>query len=141
MFVDLPCREPSALRRLERVHEATSRRKEGQEPEAGDVVLRAVGHAPRPLQHLISRLVATPMAFNLTVSNIPGPPGDLYMLGCKLTEAYPVVPIADRHAMSIGMTTVGDTACFGIYTDPESLPDADRLSEAMDASIDELAAV
>ena len=34
--------------------------------------------------------------FNLTVSNIPGPAEPMYMLGCELEEAYPVVPIAGR---------------------------------------------
>ena len=62
------------------------------------------------------------------------------MLGCELEEAYPVVPIADEHTLSIGMTTVKDRACFGLYADREALPDADRLAEAVDASVDELLA-
>jgi hypothetical protein len=62
----------------------------------------------------------------------------MYMLGCELEEAYPVVPIADEHALSIGMTTVRDNAFFGLYADSEALPDADRLAEEIDASIDEL---
>ena len=49
----------------------------------------------------------------------------MYMRGCELDEAYPVVPIADRHALSIGMTTISDRACFGLYADRETLPDVD----------------
>ena len=26
------------------------------------------------------------------------------------------------------MTTIGDDACFGLYADPETLPDADALA-------------
>ena len=44
-------------------------------------------------------------SFNLVVSNIPGPRIPLYLRGCRLEEAYPVVPLAERHAVSIGMTT------------------------------------
>jgi diacylglycerol O-acyltransferase / wax synthase len=62
----------------------------------------------------------------------------MYMCGCRLAEAYPVVPIADRHALSIGMTTLQDSACFGLYADPESLPDIDELAADIDAEIDEL---
>jgi hypothetical protein len=62
----------------------------------------------------------------------------MYMLGCELEGAYPVVPIADQHAVSVGMTTIRDQACFGLYAASESLPDSDRLAEAVDASIDEL---
>ncbi len=40
------------------------------------------------------------------------------------------MPIADHHALSIGMTTIKDDAFFGIYADRESLPDADLLAHA-----------
>jgi diacylglycerol O-acyltransferase len=52
-----------------------------------------------------------------------------------------VVPIADRHALSIGVTTIKDEAFFGIYADPERLPDADLLAECLDQSADELLAL
>src|SRR5215208_476983 len=138
MFVDLPCDEPDAVRRLREIHMATSERKRNQEAEGADDVMRSLGFTPPPVQRLASRLIASPRAFNLTVSNIPGPREPLYMLGCELAEAYPVVPIADRHALSIGVTTVGESAHFGLYADPESLPEGDLLAAAIDRSIDEL---
>ena len=39
------------------------------------------------------------------------------------------------------MTTVGDDACFGLYADRETLPDADVLASDLDAAIDELLAL
>jgi diacylglycerol O-acyltransferase / wax synthase len=139
VFVDLPVDEPDAARRLERVQTAMGERKAGGEPQGGDVLLGAVEYAPRTLQHIAAHLVASPRAFNLVVSNIPGPPMPLYMCGCRLEEAYPVVPLADSHAVSVGMTTVAGEACFGIYADAETVPDADELSVAVAESIDELA--
>jgi diacylglycerol O-acyltransferase len=138
VFVDLPCDEPDPVSRLRDVHLRMSERKQTGDPEGADFAMRAVRFVPRTLQHLVSRLIASPRTFNLTVSNIPGPREPMYMLGCRLEEAYPVVPIADRHALSIGMTTVRDEACFGFYADREALPDADRLAEEVDAAIDEL---
>jgi len=140
MFIDLPCDEPDYRRRLREIHMATAERKRARQPEGGADVLRSLALVPGPIQRLASRLIASPRAFNLTVSNIPGPTEPLYMTGCRLAEAYPVVPIADGHAVSIGVTTVGDGAHFGLYADPEALPDADRLAEAIDSSIDELLA-
>src|SRR5438270_130739 len=87
-----------------------------------------------------ARAAAGGRAFNLVVSNIPGPPESLYMLGCELEEVYPVVPLADRHAISIGFTTVKDQAFFGVYADRESVPDADDLARAIAQSVDELRA-
>jgi diacylglycerol O-acyltransferase len=140
VFVDLPCDEADAERRLLRVKEAMGARKSGGEPKGGDVLLGALEFAPRPLQHLAAHLVASPRTFNLVVSNIPGPPLPLYMRGCRLEEAYPVVPLADNHGVSIGMTSIAGEACFGVYADARSVPDADALAGALAESIDELAA-
>jgi hypothetical protein len=82
--------------------------------------------------------MASRKTFNLVVSNIPGPSVPLYMHGCRLAEAYPVVPLADRHALSIGVTTVMGRACFGLYADRRALPDADDLARALEREIDEL---
>jgi diacylglycerol O-acyltransferase / wax synthase len=138
VFVDLPCDEPDPIRRLQDIRLVMSERKEAGIPEGGDEVMAALKYLPRPAQHVISRRIASPTTFNLTVSNIPGPRQPMYMLGCELEAAYPVVPIADEHAVSIGMTTIRDQCCFGLYAASEILPDSDSLAQAMDASIDEL---
>jgi WS/DGAT/MGAT family acyltransferase len=141
VFVDLPCDEPDPLKRLAGVKEEIGKRKRGGRPEGADRVRKTFGYAPRTVQRVLSHLVASPRAFNLVVSNIPGPPEPMFMLGCELEEVYPVVPIADCHALSIGMTTTKDEAFFGVYADRESLPDADLLAEFLDQSIDELLAL
>jgi diacylglycerol O-acyltransferase / wax synthase len=138
VFVALPCDEPDPVRRLLDVHTAMSARKDEGVPDGADAVLELLGHAPPMVQRAAGKLVASPRAFNLVVSNIPGPREPLYMLGCPLEEAYPVVPLADRHALSIGFTTIGDAACFGVYADSETLPEADAIAEAIDSSVDEL---
>jgi diacylglycerol O-acyltransferase len=140
LFVDLPCDEPDPVRRLLDVHAMMSDRKRAGEPQGGDHVLRALTYAPHRIQSLASRLVSSPRAFNLTVSNIPGPREPLYMKGCELEEAYPVVPIADHHAVSIGITTIKKGAFFGVYADRETLPDAELLAQDIDESIEELIA-
>jgi diacylglycerol O-acyltransferase len=138
MFVDLPCDEPNPVRRLREIHAATSERKQAGGPEGANDVVRSLGFAPSPLQRVVSRLIASPRVFNLTVSNIPGPGEPLYMRGCRLAAAYPVVPIAEGHALSIGVTTVGDGAFFGLYADSKSLPEVEELARAIERSIDEL---
>jgi diacylglycerol O-acyltransferase / wax synthase len=138
LFTELPCAEAEPLVRLMTINKCTARYKATEEPAASDAALQALGHAPRIVQHAASHLAASPRAFNLVVSNIPGPPMPLYMLGCELTEVYPVVPLADGHALSIGMTTVQRDACFGLYADQAALPDADRLAGHINTAIDEL---
>jgi diacylglycerol O-acyltransferase / wax synthase len=138
LFLELPCDEPDPVRRLREIHAATRERKEAGEPEGADAVLELVGFTPSPVQRVMSRIMASPRTFNFVVSNIPGPTEPMYLLGCRLREAYPVVPLADRHAVSIGFTTVAGEAFFGVYADRDALPDADTLAKALDESLDEL---
>jgi hypothetical protein len=140
VFAELPCNDPDPLGRLYQVHATMSARKRDGEPEGADLALKAAEHTPGVVQHAISRIIASPRTFNLVVSNIPGPSEQLYMLGCPLQATYPVVPLADRHAVSVGMTTVHGRACFGVYADREALPDADTLAHDIDDAITELLA-
>src|SRR5829696_862450 len=141
MFIALPCDEPSAIRRLRRIKRATSQSKRRGDPGAADLLMRMVGSGPRTLRRLVAKAVASPRMFNLVVSNIPGPRDPMYMRGCELEEAYPVVPLAERHALSIGMTTIRDRACFGLYADRRSLGDMERLSTCLEEATDELLAL
>jgi WS/DGAT/MGAT family acyltransferase len=138
MFLALPCEEPDPVRRLIAINRVTAKRKRGGEPRAAQTLFSAVAHSPRVVQHALARLIASPRTFNLVVSNIPGPTAALYMHGCRLGEAYPVVPLAERHALSIGFSTVSDLACFGLYADRRSLPDVDMLARELDREIDQL---
>jgi diacylglycerol O-acyltransferase / wax synthase len=138
VFAELPCHEPDPVARLHAAHRAMETRKEAGEPEGADDLMRLAGYAPLAVQRALSRLVASPLVFNLTVSNIPGPRQPMYMLGCELEEAYPVVPIADRHGVSIGMTTIGEKALFGVYADRETVPDSESLACGLEEALDEL---
>ncbi len=138
VLVTLPCDEADPLSRLYRVHLATSRQERTGEPEGADLALKAAERAPVAFQRAIARVFSSTHTFNLVVANIPGPRLPLYLLGCRLESAYPVVPLADSHALSIGMTTVGDRACFGVYADREALPDAETLVGDVDAAVGEL---
>jgi diacylglycerol O-acyltransferase len=140
MFVELPASIADPLDRLRLIGHATRSRKESGVPEDADVALKALSYAPRPVQKAAARALASPRVYNLVVSNIPGPRVPMYMCGCRLRDAYPVVPLSARHALSVGMTTIGDHACFGLYADAETLPDSDALARDLDASLDELRA-
>ena len=61
------------------------------------------------------------------------------MLGAELSEAYPVVPIAEQHSLAIGMFSYRDHMFFGLYADPETLPEVRELPGLLDREIDALA--
>jgi WS/DGAT/MGAT family acyltransferase len=138
MLVDLPCEEPDPARRIRLIQEEVTVRKRSGDARATDTLMNALAWAPGVVRRAAARAVASPRMFNLSVSNIPGPmDAELTFAGCRLAEAYPIVPLADGHAVSIGMTTVGQHAFFGLYADRRAL-DADLLAADLDAAIDEL---
>jgi hypothetical protein len=138
MFMHLPCDQPDPLLRLIEINRVTQQRKRSGEPRGAQAVFDIVSHTPHTVQRALTRMIASPRTFNLVVSNIPGPTVPLYMHGCRLVEAYPVVPLAEHHALSVGVTTVGQRACFGLYADRRSLPEADAIAHALDREIEEL---
>jgi diacylglycerol O-acyltransferase / wax synthase len=141
LFIELPCDEPDPVRRVRAVHEATAQRARDGEAEDVDLAFRAIARTPPPLQRLLAQAFAHPRLFNLTVSSVPGPAVPRYLRGCRLRSVHSAVPLAARHAVSIGVVTVAGNACFGIYADAEALPDADALGLDLDGALDELLAV
>jgi WS/DGAT/MGAT family acyltransferase len=138
LFLGLPCDEADPVWRLRDIHVAMRDRKRAGEPEGADALLRVVSHAPRMVRRLASRVIASPQLSNLTISNIPGPQVPLYLMGCEVRHAYPVVPLTRGHGMSIGMTTIHERACFGVYAQAELAGDADAIARGIDTSIGEL---
>jgi WS/DGAT/MGAT family acyltransferase len=140
LFLVLPCEETDPVWRLREIHVAMRQRKRGREAEGSGAVLDAVGYAPRTVRRVVSRVLASAQVSNLTISNIPGPEVALYLMGCEVKQAYPVVPLSDGHGLSIGMTTVGGQACFGVYAQAELADDADLIARGIDDAIEELLA-
>jgi len=138
IFLELPCSEPGPQERLRAVTRATERAKTAGEPAGATTVLDLAAAAPSVVQRAMSRLVASPRTFNVVVSNIPGPQLPMWMLGCRLREAYPIVPLADRHALAVGFTSVDGGAFFGIYADRDAGPDAELLAGDIGDELDEL---
>jgi len=140
LFLDLPCQEEDPVWRLRDIHVAMRERKRGGVPEGADMVLNALSYAPRPIRRVASKVIASPLLSNLTISNIPGPQFPLYLMGCEVNDAYPVVPLTDKHGLSIGMTTIHARACFGVYAQSDLAGEADRIAAGIGTEIGTLLA-
>jgi WS/DGAT/MGAT family acyltransferase len=126
----LPLQLSSAAARLERLEIQTARFKHDGRAAGTHTVLSGLGLLPAPLRGAMLR-AASPGAFNLTVSSMPGPRTVLSAFGAALEEVYPVIPIAAGQALSIGMLTYSGSVHFGIHADPDALPHATRLPALM----------
>jgi hypothetical protein len=105
-------------------------------------LIRLAGLAPPTLHSLGVRLASqfSSHAYNVLVSNVPGPPRPLYAMGARMLDMYPVVPLAGGQAVSIGITSYDGGMHYGLNADRDALPDVDVLAEAMLEALAELKA-
>jgi WS/DGAT/MGAT family acyltransferase len=138
VFVELPVHLHRPVDRLRAIRAATARFKREGRATGGEALLSALGVLPEPLKDRAARLAAHPRMYNLTVSNVPGPRMPVYLLGCELREAAPVIPLPDRHALAIGIFSHRDVVTFSGYADPAALPEVRGLPAALNAAVLEL---
>jgi hypothetical protein len=132
VWLPLDLRSPAA--RLERVRHQTERFKHSARPQGAQTLIAGFGLLPSALRAPVLR-AAQPGRFNLTISSVPGPPSALFMHGMRLDELYPVIPIAADQTLSIGMLPYEGHLYFGLYADPDGLPEATRLAALIDEEL------
>jgi len=138
MFVDLPIEASSARERLQLVHERTRALKDEGRVAGTHQVMRLLELLPGPVQGQAARFAASPRMYNLTISNVPGPPIPLYLAGAKVRSILPVIPIPDRHALAIGALSYQDKLHLSAYLDPDALPKGGRLPLMLADAFEEL---
>jgi WS/DGAT/MGAT family acyltransferase len=76
--------------------------------------------------------------FNVTISNVPGPPFPLYSVGARMVANYPVGPIMDGAGLNVTVMSYLDQLDFGLLTCPDVAPDVWALADGLRAALDEL---
>ncbi len=87
---------------------------------------------------LMTGLAPKLLAFNVVVSNVPGPREPLYWNGARLLGMYPVSIVFDRMALNITLTSYGDSLEFGLVGCRRTLPSLQRLLDYLERSITDL---
>lgn len=77
-------------------------------------------------------------AFNVVISNVPGPKKTLYWNGAQLEGMYPVSIPLDRIALNITLVSYVDQLEFGFTACRRTLPSMQRLLDYVEQGIEEL---
>ncbi len=139
VYVQLPIHLDSPRDRMEWVRAQTRELKHSDRAAGTQDLYRLSGLLPAPLRTPLARVMTGPSAFNVTVSQSPGPRGTLHLLGCEMEEVYSVVPIGEGHALAIGMVRYRRELFFGCYADPEAFPAVRELPALLEAELRALA--
>lgn len=71
-----------------------------------------------------------PLNTNLIVSNVPGPPVQLYLAGARIEHIFPVGPLNMGMGINVTVFSYGKHVDVGIQTDPALVEDAWELTAA-----------
>ncbi|MFP6639684.1 MAG: wax ester/triacylglycerol synthase family O-acyltransferase [Myxococcota bacterium] len=120
-IVSLPLDESDPLKWIERVHEDTSRLKESRQALAIDMIMAAAEYMPPSWMGLAARAAASPI--NMIVTNVAGPQFPLYLLGARLEELHPLVPLMEGTGLGIALFSYDGKLHVGLNADYEMVPD------------------
>jgi WS/DGAT/MGAT family acyltransferase len=143
MSAPLFTNEADPVERLTLHHEALSDMKERHKALPADLLQDANHFIPPAVfsraaraTFALSTTVGRP-AWNLVISNVPGPQLPLYLAGARLMANYPVSVITDGMGLNITVMSYDGDCDFGIVGDRDQMPDLwslmDWLGEELEA--------
>lgn len=140
-LVNLPVGEPDPGVRLAGIR-AQLAEVTGRPPVPAAVLAGLPGFAAPTLTAMGARL--TPRfpqsAVQVVVTNVPGPRTARYLLGRRLVEIHPYVPVAGSVRISIGAISYLGRLHAGVTGDFDAVPDIGVLRDGVRAGVEELAA-
>jgi WS/DGAT/MGAT family acyltransferase len=81
-----------------------------------------------------------PLGSNLIVSNVPGPPVQLYMAGARIEHIVPVGPLTVGMGINVTVFSYGEYVDVGVQADPDLVDDPWELLDSAKAELDKLMA-
>jgi WS/DGAT/MGAT family acyltransferase len=131
MFVDLPVGPMAEPDRLLEISERTRALKESNVGEGASTLMDLVEWTFPGLHRATARTTGRQRFGHLVVSSIRGPQDPMYLAGARMVAYHPVLPIQERTALSIAVTSLVGTMGFGFTADWDAVPDIDLLSDGV----------
>ena len=137
-FVPLPLDEPDPCKQLERISQKTAELKESKQAVGADALTKVADWTPSTLLSLGARNMTRLLPFNLVVTNVPGPQIPLYMMGAKMIDSFPNVPLTDNLGLGIALFSYDGRICWGFNADYDLVPDLDAFVGFIEESFREI---
>ena len=141
LFVHLIVDEDDPLERYRRQLEEAEGLKASDQGIGSRQIIDLAAHAPPVIHTFLARALFATRLFNVTVTNVPGPPEPLYAFGSTLTAIWPLVPLAADHALGLAVISYAGRVFFCLNIARDSVPDVDVVAAGIADSIDELTAL
>ncbi|HTY34919.1 wax ester/triacylglycerol synthase family O-acyltransferase [Mycobacterium sp.] len=142
MLVYLPVEVADPVEQLRAVHTRLSKAKISGQRQAASLIVTAADYIPFAVTaRAIHTLTRLPQHSIVTVTtNVPGPRQPVYVLGRKVLQVLPIVPIAMQVRVGIAILSYDKDLSFGITADYDNAPDVDKLAEGIESGLARLVA-
>ena len=138
LLASLPIGERDPRRRLQKVVETTERLKRSRQVRGASLITELGDWVGTAFVTRSMRLAARVRAYNLVVTNVPGPPIPLYLLGAPVLETYPMVPLFTNQALGIALCSYHGGLYWGLNSDWDRIPDLHDLIDMLALEFEEL---
>jgi diacylglycerol O-acyltransferase / wax synthase len=138
MMAPLPvwCEDP--VERLRLMTEEMGDLKSSGQAVGAEILTKLTDFAPSTIASQAARLQPAQRFFNLVVTNVPGPQFPLYVLGRKMESIFPMVPLARRQALCVGIMSYNGQVNFGLIGDYDAMADLESFALDLEAASDEV---
>ncbi len=135
MMAPLPVWSPDPVERLRAVSDTMGDLKTSNQAVGAELLTRLTDFAPPTIASQAARLQPAQRFFNLVVTNVPGPQFPLYLLGRRMDAIFPLVPLAQRQALCVGIMSYDGQVDFGLVGDYDAMPDLDSFALDLEGAI------
>jgi hypothetical protein len=103
-----------------------------------EILTKITDFAPTTIVSQAARLQPAQRFFNLVVTNVPGPQFPLYVLGRQMESIFPMVPLARRQALCVGIMSYNGQVNFGLIGDYDAMADLESFALDLEAATEEI---
>ena len=140
MMAPLPVWSEDPVERLRLVTETMGDLKGSGQAVGAEILTKITDFAPPTIASQAARLQPAQRFFNLVVTNVPGPQFPLYVLGRRMEAIFPMVPLARRQALCVGIMSYNGTINFGLIGDYDAMADLDSFGLDLEGALEEIVA-
>lgn len=145
MMVSLPLQPDDPVARLNAVHDSALASKTLQSSFGPDTLQDLTGFAMPAVMTTLARAYSSLRlarlhrpVFNLIISNVPGPPIDLYCAGARVTGIFPMGPLLEGSGVNVTVLSEAHHLNVGVLACPDLVPDVSEIGQGFGDAVAEL---